>query len=892
MKIVYFIKVLQRHLLLLFVVPILIALIVFLLTRKNQWSYVSDTTVYTGINSGYSVQQQSSSNVFVNVTIIDNLINLIRSRQTLEEVSACLLAQHLLLNSYDNRFISKENFEEIHSRVPADIMDIVRKVKREGKRAYRPGPAETDLMEPDEPSENQTYDNTPETNTRDYPTQAQRSYHVVKRGETVYSIAKNNGVTVKDLMLYNKLSSYDIEVGQKIALESGHRFTSSNMEKSGNEEPEPSPTYDTSKIDTTTSFKDYYSYSDTVRPVARIATDSSTFEKLVRRFLIYGRQNDYNFIYKLWNSIKDRFYSISALQTITVRRVQNSDLLQITYRSSDPGICQQTLIFLTKIFIRNYKILRQNQTDAVIAYFKRQLEDASRRLQKAENDLLVFNERNNIINYYEQTKIISITKEELDVNYQNKQIALASSDAALKMIEKKLETHAKLSLNTSAIIRLRDELGDITMQISNIEIDQQNDSATIIQLSSLKYRSERIKQEIKDNIDRLYMATNSVEGLPLKDILNAWLNNVIIYEESKAALRVLNDRKQHFRQLYEIFAPLGAEIKRIERLIGVTENEFLQILHDLNLARLRQQDDELSTNIKVVDPPYYPLNPIRSRSLILVFIAGVFGFFLILVILLALEFFDTSIKNPARAIQLIKLKLAGVYPKISKQMHSIDIGFILPRLVEILTQNIKLALIDRPSANTDQPIMILIMSTRNAEGKTTMAREISRKLKSYGDTVLYLNYNSDFNSSFQVQNYMELIPPTEDEITYQIREHFFEAKTLGDIMDPNEYLDIEGFKYIIVEIPSLINNTYPLEFLGQFDLALLVTRANRSWNVADTNALEIFKSVFSRDTLLILNGIDPIYLDVVFGEIPKYRSKFHRMMKRIFLFQFRDTNSV
>lgn len=892
MKIVYFIKILQRHLLLLFIVPILIALIVFFLTRKDQWSYLSETTIYTGVNSGYTVQQQTSSNVFVNVTIYDNLINLIRSRQTLEEVSVSLLAQHLLLTNYDSRYISKEHYEEIHSIVPSDIMDLVRKMKREGKKAYLPGTSGNENEPFTETEKNTPVNKQPATKEATSDENKNYSYHVVKRGETVYSIAKNNGLSVNDLMKFNALTSYEIEVGQKIALERPVRFTSKKTEREEGEGPEPAPASDSASIDTSSSFRSYYTTADTVYHAVKTNIDSTNFDRLVRRLLAYGRQNDYNFIYKLWNSMSDRFYSIKALSTIGVKRVANSDLIQLSYRSADPGVSQQTLVFLTKIFIRNYKILRQNQTDAVIAYFKRQLEDASRRLQKAENDLLVFNEHNNIINYYEQTKVISITKEELDVNYQNKQIALAASDAALKMLERKLEVHAKLSLNTSAIIRLRNELGDVTMQISNLEIDQQNDSAAILQLSSLKYRSERIKQEIKDNIDRHYIATNSVEGLPLKDVLYSWLNNVIAYEESKAALRVLAERRKHFQQLYEIFAPLGAEIKRIERLIGVTENEFLQILHDLNLARLRQQDDEMSTNIKVVDPPYYPLNPIRSRAILLVILSGFLGFFLVVIILLALEFFDTSIKNPARAVQLIKLKLAGVYPKVSKQIHSIDIGFVLPRLVEIMTQNIKLALIDRTLPNSDKPLMILMMSTRNAEGKTTMAREISRKLASYGDSVLFLNYSGELSTSYQVQNNPELIPPAENEINYPIRENFFEAKDLNDIMDPNEYLNTEGYKYILVEIPSLINNSYPLAFLHQFDLALLVTRANRSWSIADSTALDGFKAVFKNNTLLILNGIDPIYLDVVFGEIPKYRSKFHRTLKRIFLFQFRDTNSV
>ncbi|HNX87410.1 MAG TPA: LysM peptidoglycan-binding domain-containing protein, partial [Bacteroidales bacterium] len=413
MKIVYFIKILQRHLLLLFIVPILIALIVFFLTRKDQWSYLSETTIYTGVNSGYTVQQQTSSNVFVNVTIYDNLINLIRSRQTLEEVSVSLLAQHLLLTNYDSRYISKEHYEEIHSRVPSDIMDLVRKMKRGNRKAYLPGTVDNENETITETEENNPVDKKPVT-SRTTPTENKNySYHVVRRGETVYSIAKNNGLSVDDLMKYNALSGYEIEVGQKLALERPVRFTSKKTEREEGEGPEPAPASDSASIDTSSSFRSYYTTNDTIYHAAKTNIDSTNFDRLVRRLLAYGKQNDYNFIYKLWNSISDRFYSIKDLSSIGVKRVANSDLIQLSYRSADPGVSQQTLVFLTKIFIRNYKILRQNQTDAVIAYFKRQLEDASRRLQKAENDLLVFNERNNIINYYEQTKVISITKEEL-----------------------------------------------------------------------------------------------------------------------------------------------------------------------------------------------------------------------------------------------------------------------------------------------------------------------------------------------------------------------------------------------------------------------------------------------------------------------------------------------
>ena len=536
--------------------------------------------------------------------------------------------------------------------------------------------------------------------------------------------------------------------------------------------------------------------------------------------------------------------------------------------------------------------MKQNQTDAVIAYFKRQLEDAMRRLQRAESDLLVFNSRNNIINFYEQTKEIAAKKEELDVDYQNKQIALAGSDAALRIIEKKLETHAKLSLNTSAILKVRDELTNTTMQISNIEIDVGNDSASLKQVVALKNKVEYLKRELKDNIDQLYLVTNSVEGLPIKDLLNSWLENVIIFEESKASLRVLSERKRYYLKVYEIFAPLGAQQKRFERLIGVTESEFLELLHDLNLAKLRQQDDEMSTNLKVVDAPFYPLHALSSKALLMVLASALLGLIFVAIILIALEFFDTTIKTGERAQRLIKLKLAGLYPKIVKQIYTVDIGFILPRLVEIIAQNIRIVLTKSNTISGKKPVIIGIISCRDSEGKTTIGRELSRKFKAFGENTLFLNYINEKSVPPENFNNGELIPPSEDEVQYIIQDNFFETKNFRELLNGYEHIDIESLDYIFVEIPSLINNAYPIDIVMQFDMTLLAVRANRSWADADNGVLNGFLAITKNPVQIVLNGVELMFLDSVFGDIPMQRSKFRKTLKKILTFRFGEDNVI
>jgi len=125
-----------------------------------------------------------------------------------------------------------------------------------------------------------------------------------------------------------------------------------------------------------------------------------------------------------------------------------------------------------------------------------------------------------------------------------------------------------------------------------------------------------------------------------------------------------------------------------------------------------------------------------------------------------------------------------------------------------------------------------------------------------------------------------------------IRENFFETNDMSDLLKGYEHLDSSSYDYIIVELPSLINNPYPLELVQKFNLSLLVTRANRSWTSADASALKSFTSIIKHSAQIVLNGVELIYLDTILGELPKQRSKFRRTMKRILLLQFREKSIV
>lgn len=72
------------------------------------------------------------------------------------------------------------------------------------------------------------------------------------------------------------------------------------------------------------------------------------------------------------------YYSYNDLKAIRVARKGASDLIEISYTASDPGIAYNTIDILTKEFVNEYSAIRYGETDKVIEYFKSELQRTER----------------------------------------------------------------------------------------------------------------------------------------------------------------------------------------------------------------------------------------------------------------------------------------------------------------------------------------------------------------------------------------------------------------------------------------------------------------------------------------------------------------------------------
>lgn len=906
MNVLHLIRVLLKNFWLLFLSALFTAILVYFFLKDIPGIYVSKAKVYTGIASSGIEDRNAFFDYYGQNNAFDNLLSIITSRETLEEVSLRLLAKHLLLPKADPKYISEKNYNELMKLVPDEVKALV--VRKSDKPVHHEKPPVADSNLSQEPEEIQQ--NPAETE------KAEPKYHIVQWDETLFSIARKYNLPLITLMRLNNLSDNLIKPGQKLIVsESG---VSTPQPEKSNETRNDSKMYyipaTTESIESIArkfnvpvkdliiwnSLKDRQilpgtklivgdkntapsainsdeSYANKiVIPTNEEVVGQSALEKrlnrdydtswyleqTVRNLYNYKMQNDTNFIYGLLN-YDYKHYSIKALSKITVSRLQTSDLIEITYETDDPGICQYTLIILCKILIKNFKLIKANQSDAVVEYFTEQVQKAQERLQRAEDELLAFNKEHNIINYDEQTKNIAAKKEELESAYQDEKMNMASAQAAIRKLENKLSTLAKVNLSNEEIIARRNELAQVTTRIAYLETENDENNQYTQEIRTLKAKAEKLKAELEKAINNVYNISNTTEGIPVKDVLNQWLENVIRYEESKAKLDVYNSRKLEFEKNYETFAPLGARLKRIEREINVAEQEYLSLLASLNEAKLKQQNIELTSNVKVIDYPYYPLSPKSTKKKFIVALSFIFVFLSLFILLIFIDYFDKKIKTPERAKEASKLEIAGVFPVFPKRKKKIDYPLIKERITDLIIQDINLG---RTALNNKKPNISCFISTHEGEGKSFILKTVADKMSLYGLDLIAISHNTITSEHVQFYTY-------EPGINYNI------SKNIVDLFK-NVQVNL-NHDYVLIELPALLTHSFPSDIIKNIDQCFYICNARRPWTEADTKSIESLKHLLNREPKIILNGAIAESLESILGEIPRKRSKLRIFIKKL-----------
>ena len=532
-----------------------------------------------------------------------------------------------------------------------------------------------------------------------------------------------------------------------------------------------------------------------------LLVDTTSLDKTVNLFKEYKYSDSRNYLHELFNG-SSAFYSYNALSSIIIRRQGNSDLIEIAYTSTDPGITWNTVKLVSEELKYSYNNLRYQTANDIVKYYEEELKKLRVQLNKQENELTDYNVKNSVINYIEQTKAIAHSFADFENRYEETRRNYESSSSIIKNLEQYMDIRTKLVKSNEEFINTLAEVSRISGKITEIE------TFTSDEMLSKDQELVKYREELRDAEKKIGLITNNInsykeskEGLAIEGLVQEWLNQTLIQAKAQADLKVLNERKNDFADQYKNYSPIGTRINQQEREIHVTEQSYLEVLHALNMAKMKQKNLQLtSSNLNTISDASYPLFSDKGKRFLLVVAAFIGSIIFIIGLNLVIELLDRTLRDAERARRLTGMNILGAFTGRNSQLKYRGFVKTCNRISAAYACN-RLT----PYIKKGDTLCINILSLEEKEGKTFISRYFQESWEELGFNVKYLRVGQD-------------IP---------IDASLFMAEHIDKHIQLESRPDI-----LIVEYPSIQQYGVPSHLLGSSQVNLLVANACRVWKIA------------------------------------------------------------
>src|SRR3984957_12241050 len=564
------------------------------------------------------------------------------------------------------------------------------------------------------------------------------------------------------------------------------------------------------------------------------------------------------------------------LGRLSVKRVPNSRLIEVTFEAEDPQLAAQ----IVNAHLQNYveQNFRSNYDAAIQVSNLLSSELGELRIngEKSENARLAY-ERANQIWQIDEKQDISVSK----LSDLSKAVTTAQTDVA----EKEALYRMAVSGNVDALPMAHGSEVITDLRKRKSEVDEQYAEA-VNQYGPNFPKVLRIaaqQKEVDSDLDRARKTlVQSVE-----QEYNTARNHVQLLQEALDKQKTeANDQAEKLVQ-YHILQHDAESNKQLY-------DGLLQKLKEASItAGLR------SNNIRVVDPalaPAGPSRPQKARNIVLAFLVGLVGG---IGLALFREYLDNTVKSPDDIEALTGLPSLAVVPSLpglpstqgrlsrlareaapqSASGPRVELlSYIQPKsqiseAFRALRTSLLLSQADHP------PQVILVTSALPREGKTTAAVNLAVTLAQLGDRTLLMDsdlrkpgvrraLNLTIGKELGLSSYLAGVSTLDEVLMPHPTINNLVALTTGPVPpSPADLLSSHRmreaitdlrhrFKFVVIDSPPVMAATDAVILSALTDGVLLVVRSGETPKEAFTRTRDLLAAVKCRLLGVVLNAVD------------------------------------
>ena len=564
----------------------------------------------------------------------------------------------------------------------------------------------------------------------------------------------------------------------------------------------------------------------------------------------------------------------SFLGGLTVHRIPNTTLMQVSYESTDPALAARILnAHLENFIAQNYRS-RYEATEGATKWLQSELDELSVKMRRSEDARIQYERNNQIWAVDDKNNVTTVRLADL-----NKELTDAQSDSlkkqALYEFAKAGELDAVPQLRDNAVLQgMEKNRSDLSIQYTDA-VNQYGPNFPKVQRiqAQIKALDEQIMRERKGIVTQLendYREAKQHEDL-LSKALDGQKAEVNAMSEKMLQYNILKREAESNKTLYD---GLQTKLKEAQISSGLK-----------------------SSNIRIVDPamvPSTPARPAKTKNITLAILVGLIGG---IGLAFLREYFENTVNTPDDVETLSRLPSLAVVPAFSDGMaptknnkffkHNSPNGHA--KRVELVAQHLPNSqtaesfralrtalLLSRPD---HPPQVILVTSALPREGKTTSAANLAVTLAQLGDKTVLVDADlrkpgvgrllnlgkgkfAGLSSYLAGASTLDLVTVPHPAIPN------LSAIPTGplppnpaDLLSSHKWTEAIAelrtkFKFVVIDSPPILAATDGVILSAQVDGVIIVVRSGETPKEAFTQTRDLLTGVKANLLGVVLNAVD------------------------------------
>jgi polysaccharide biosynthesis transport protein len=560
------------------------------------------------------------------------------------------------------------------------------------------------------------------------------------------------------------------------------------------------------------------------------------------------------------------------LGRLTVKRVANSRLIEVTFEAEDPQLAAQIVNTHLQNFVEQNFRSKYDATIQASSWLSSELEGLRIKVEKSENARIAYQRANQTWQIDEKQDITTSKMADLSKAVTEAQTDVAQKEAMYRMAVSGNVDALPTAHGSEVLTELLKRKSDIDEQYAEALNQYGPNFPKVLRIAAQQ-------KELDENLSRARKTL--IESVQQE--FNTARSHVELLQETLDKQRAeANDQAE----------------KLIQYHILQHDAESDRLLYDGLLQKLKEATITVglrATNIRVVDPalaPGGPSRPQKARNILLAFLIGLVGG---VGLALFREYLDNTVKSPDDIEALTGLPSLAVVPAMpGLNAHQGRLSRRAgeggsPGRIELLSYAQPKSQISeafralRTSLLLSQaehpPQVILVTSALPREGKTTAAVNLAVTLAQLGDRTLLMDsdlrkpgirraLNLTLGKDVGLSSYLAGVSSLDEATIQHPTITNLSALTTGPVPpSPADLLSSHRmreaiaelrrrFKFIVIDSPPVMAATDAVILSALTDGVLLVVRSGETPKEAFTRTRDLLAAVKCRLLGVVLNAVD------------------------------------